>query len=386
MLLFVSHHNPFEITGGGAMASHAYLRFFCDWSGGELDLVVSDVCKKTLLEHSDSNLKISKIIYTKKRKLSSKLLSVFTGVMSRHIDVVRELLNSGKYSIVVFDHSVVSGPLVEYANKKRIKTVTIHHNFEREYFCDNNKGLYKSLFLRHVIKWERTAYINSSLNLFLSSSDKEAFEKAYGPNEGNNAVVGVFEFRDYTIHSLNSTGKCTYMQHPVIAITGSLSTVQTEDAIKYFFSELYVSVPKDLQIIIAGRNPTKAIREECLKHDNVDLIINPPDMNEILAESDIYLCVTRKGGGLKLRVMDGLRNGIPVLVHKCSARGFDAFFNEPYFVQFDNRKKFLYGLVKLRKMIEENQIDKENVMNVYKKHFSYEAGKERLNAILESVL
>ena len=111
MLLFVSHHNPFEITGGGAMASHAYLRFFCDWSGGELDLVVSDVCKKTLLEHSDSNLKISKIIYTKKRKLSSKLLSVFTGVMSRHIDVVRELLNSGKYSIVVFDHSVVSGPL-----------------------------------------------------------------------------------------------------------------------------------------------------------------------------------------------------------------------------------------------------------------------------------
>ena len=75
-------------------------------------------------------------------------------------------------------------------------------------------------------------------------------------------------------------------------------------------------------------------------HSNVELIPNPEDMNKVIGSGDIYICPTRVGGGLKLRIMDGLKLGLPVITHDCSSRGYDAFYGTPYLKSFSNKEGF----------------------------------------------
>ena len=103
------------------------------------------------------------------------------------------------------------------------------------------------------------------------------------------------------------------------------------------------SLPNGSEVIISGRNPDQRIIDTCSKISNVRLIPNPKDMSDIIRMADIYICPTRLGGGLKLRIMDGLRLGLPIITHSCSARGYDVFKNTGFFYSFKYWKKTIKG-------------------------------------------
>ena len=373
-ILYICYHNPFGTKGGGAMASHAYLRAFSELMDGALDLI----CSSTLQIEDHSDIKCSDIIYVRERNWIRKFSSIFTGYMNRYVPFTKKWIskNHDKYQLVVFDHSNVSGPLVEYVNTYGLKSITIHHNFERDFFKDNNKAIYKFLFLHHVIKWERTAYLKSTLNLFLTMHDMNKFHDIYGIGKGKNDLIGVFEFEDYS--TPKEYPRC---EKKTFVITGSLGVPQTIDAITYFFSDLYEYLPLESKVIVAGRKPSQQIVKLCSKHQNVELISDPADMNEIVSQADIYLCATRTGGGLKLRIMDGLKNGLPVITHFCSARGFEIFENEVFFKIYGTPLEFKKSVLELMRLNN----NKKEIQNIYKKHFSYEAGVNRLKKILIAV-
>lgn len=377
LFLYICQHDPFETTGGGSMASHAYLRAFSDYSRGNLDLIcASSVCNK-----KDANLHLRSVQKVKERSQLSKFLSIFNGHLNRYISFVKSYLlsNKGVYDVVVFDHSCISGPLVVFANNLGLKTITIHHNYEKEYFEDNHSAFVNLLFLHHVKRWERLAYLNSNVNLFLTSQDRETFKNVYGDTIGTCDVIGAFEFYDYQKVQVNS--KIT-SNSITFAITGTLSSFQTIDAITFFFKDLYQHLPKNSKVIIAGRNPGEEIQGLCANHSNVQLIPNPEDMNDVLSKADVYLSATRLGGGLKLRVMDGLKNGLPVVTHSCSARGFDLFYGMNIFKSYNTPKEFKTAVDEVVKEILNGNIDRQSVMDLYRNIFSYEAGLKRLNDIL----
>ena len=204
------------------------------------------------------------------------------------------------------------------------------------------------------------------------------FRRVYGLAQGMSFVGGAFEYKNYSAPQVYSRLE----KELTFVITGSLSNYQTTDAVGYFFSELYRYLPDDCRVIIAGRNPTKKVLDLCGIYKNVRVIPNPVDMDEVVSQADIYICATRIGGGLKLRVMDGLKNGIPVITHACSARGFDAFENEPVFKVFDSPKEFESGLKDLIALCESGNYGKERIKEIYRNHFSFESGLERLKQSL----
>lgn len=374
-------HNPFEKKGGGAMASHAYLRAFSDFCDGNIDVVVADTCKKTIELEPDKNIRYNKVYFAPERTNTQKILSVFNGYMNRYVTYVKELIkdNKYKYKSVVFDHNGIAGPLIDYFKNLNIKTITIHHNCEVEYFGDNNKGVYKYLFLHHVERWEKKSFIKSDVNLFLTRQDKLTFNKRYGKEWGISYTIGTFEFKNYEkpLCSYNKKNK-----NITFIITGSLGNFQTIDAISFFFDSLYEKMPDDCEIIIAGRNPNPLIVQLCERHSNVKLVPNPIDMNEIVSQADIYICATRIGGGLKLRVMDGLKLGLPVITHECSARGFDAFYDNCFFKKFSTPEEFSDGLNALIELCKAGTYSKEKIQSIYEVNFSYQSGLNRLRYIM----
>ena len=80
--------------------------------------------------------------------------------------------------------------------------------------------------------------------------------------------------------------------------------------------------------------------------------------------------------------MDGLKLGIPVITHSCSARGYDAFMEGNYLTVFNNGNEFGKELEKQIKMLKEGRLSRNVVRRRYEELFSYEAGYKRVKSIM----
>ena len=374
-LLFITKHDPYAL-GGGAYATRAYLRAFSVIFEGQIDICIADSC-----EPFGSDIQHDYLHRVEKRPLIHRLLSFLTGDMHRYTSFVKQLLqkHKEKYAICVFDQNAVGGTLVNYVNKLGLKTITIHHNYEPEYYKANEKNnIVKCLLLPQIKRVEKRSYKNSCMNLFLTTDDLNMFELIYGKPKGLNKMIGCFEYADYQIRNKNNSAN----EKPVFVITGSLNCFETKEALQFFFSELYEEIPSDSQIIIAGRNPDKEIEEWCQSYTNVQLIPNPKEMYEIINKADIYLSTNRLGGGLKLRLMDGISNGLPVLAHRTSARGYEAFMEIEALYTFKDKISFKSSIEKMLTRHQKGLFSKDQIQATYKKSFSFEAGVKRLQDIL----
>ena len=371
-ILFISINDPFGV-GGGDFATHAYLLAFSKLCKGDIDVFVREGIKPD--GSIDANF-----IYVPERNWVTRIKSLFNGQLHRNVKAVQKRLSEGiKYDYCVFNNSRVAAGLIEQVKSLGIKTITIHHNVEREIVLGNTPNpLRRALFSRLVVKSERTSYLLSDYNLFLTYQDLQSFHHLYGKSKSVESIIGAFEYKPIPELRMKETD----INHLTFAITGSLNLMQGIDGIRYFFDELYQYLPKEAKVIISGRNPTQEVISLCQRCNNVQLVPNPEDMTEIINMADVYICPTRLGGGLKLRVMDGLRLGIPVITHTCSARGYDAFLDDGYVSVFNNQEEFSVGLSKIMQKIQDGSINRNDIRQKYEKVFSFDAGLERLKTIL----
>ena len=166
-------------------------------------------------------------------------------------------------------------------------------------------------------------------------------------------------------------------------ITGNLSAMQTEvsllEWLKVFYPILKEVYP-NASLTIAGKNPSSVLQDQCSKL-HITLIPSPKSMEAILQNADYYICPTNLGGGLKLRIMDGLKWGLPVISHKVSARGYDIFEENGILFSYKNRHEFKDALLQLQR----TNNDKKTVIELYKSYFSFEAGCSRVCKVITSL-
>lgn len=377
-VLYICHHNPFGSMGGGCLASHAYLRAFCEISEGNLDLICSD----SLRDQNKDDIHCSSIFYAPPRNMIAKISSVYTGEMTRYVSYTKKLIESGKhYDFVVFDHSCIAGHLVNFFKKRNIKTITIHHNYEPEYFMANASYIKRLLFSHHVRSTERSAYRNSTANLFLTEADMTMFRKVYKLSVSKNFISGGFHHREILCKSTtrNKNNPITFV------ITGSFDCKQSYDGINYFFSELYEMLPETCKVIVAGRTNSNYLRNIASKYNNVTVYENPINIDTVIQEGYIYLCPTRTGSGIKYRIIDGIRNGMPVISYYTSARGYEQLIKSSLFRVFKTKEEFSECLLSL---LSELKVSDESILYQYNRlccYYSYKSGLQRLSEIMKLI-
>lgn len=380
-VLFVCVVTPFRF-GGGAQATTAYLDATLDIFGHQNVDVLVDNEIKIPQGYEDVNF-----IKVGKRGKISSLLGILNGQLGRFAKPALKELMTGKYDICIFNGGRQSGWVLNNFKNKSVKFVTIHHNLETEYCMDTKHiatfgGRYDGI----VKKQEQFAYKESDLNLFLTKQDQEAFEKKYGYTDARNIVVGTYDFKKAEIIKLNETASSQFD----IVISGSLKTFQTEHGIKDFMDNYYDIVIKhipDARILMTGRDPGQCILAYAEHYaDHISIVPSPQDIHAEVRKASIFLCPTDIGGGLKLRAMDGLKNGLPILVHAVSARGYDAYFDKPYFSIYHDKDSFEKGLVKTLGYLKNNEKKLTDINYDYYLYFGYESGKNRFCNALKFIL
>ena len=389
-ILYIVRHNPWGI-GGGCYACRCYLDAFTTvFADEQLDVCL---CAEYLKDNDNLNPNLNGNLYPNvhfvkvtERSKVEKVLSPITGLLHRFDHTARRMLKSKKYDYCIFDHNSIAGPLVGLCKELGVKSVVINHNCEYEYYRDNHSKLMRTMFLRHVRNAERNSCLGCDYNIFLTEEDKDLFEHLYGHSESNSIVTGCFDTdKGAWPQAADSKSMAPKLR---LVISGTIGNVQNMDGIDFFLKELLPHIPKDAEVVVAGKNPPAdlASRIEMLNMQDscapVTLIPNPKDIMTIVCACDIFVCPTRLGGGLKLRVMDGLKAGLPVIAHQVSARGYSAFKKEGMLWSFENNEDFRTCIHEVIKKLTEGSLKKSQIQNFAAQQFSLESKVSMLKEFL----
>ena len=80
--------------------------------------------------------------------------------------------------------------------------------------------------------------------------------------------------------------------------------------------------------------------------------------------------------------MDGLRLGMPVIVHDRSKRGYESMMSTTYFKTFSNPAEFNESVQELSARVADNHYERSVVWDCYLSHFSYSCGLDKVKEIM----
>ena len=370
--LFVTYHY-LHGNGGGVFASRGYVNAFAELS--EHLTLLCPVKDGFAPEGIAPSVRVIPVGYEKPRW--RKFVDLLLGKLHRFFGVFDRVLASEPFDLVVFDTSYVSFRLIRKAQRKGSRTVTIHHNYQSEYVRDNYRfpvRLPMSFWTRIC---EKNAILDSDLNLVLTEADRLSLTRAYDPEgKADIRIVGIFEYRKDAESSVHPMP-----EGPVFVATGDLSMRQTvEPFLEWIRDDLLIlreEVP-DAKVIVAGKNPTESLVRAC-GENGIEVVASPEDMGAVLRRGRYYLCPSSKGSGIKLRILDGLKNGMPVLAHEVSARGYEPFVGRTIHC-YNTPDSFRVALQEMLVV----PVDSGTILRDYQDAFSFESGIARLQGILDS--
>lgn len=92
---------------------------------------------------------------------------------------------------------------------------------------------------------------------------------------------------------------------------GNLSVLENVRVVEYILDNLLPGLDPRIQLVVAGKNPGKALRERIAQCLNVSLVANPSqeEMERLIAFARIHLLFTFQNTGVKLKLLYALRKG-----------------------------------------------------------------------------
>jgi glycosyltransferase involved in cell wall biosynthesis len=362
-------------NSGGIYAARTHINLFAQLSE-KLTLIYP--YKSGMSPEGISVNNVELIPYEDNRSNISKFIHLCLGFVHRYYNI-EDFFDKEKFDLVVFDNSVVSSRLINKAKQRGLKTITIHHNYQIEYLladCDK-LTLAPELFWTKIYEGQAVKY--SDLNITLTPQDIDLLKNHYDES-AKFEVLGVYESSFTHTHETNIAVKPLSNGH-VYAITGGLSSKQTEDSLIRWINTYYPILKETdplANVIIAGNKPSERLQKSA-NISGISLIPSPKDMSVILENADVYICPIDCGGGLKLRIMDGLKAGLPVISHSVSVRGYERMVEDQLIFSYNSKDEFRSNILK----IVNYNFDKREIIEKYRNLYDFKVGVENLRQILK---
>lgn len=112
-------------------------------------------------------------------------------------------------------------------------------------------------------------------------------------------------------------------ERPTVLFCGAMDYVPNTDALKWFFAEIFDGLKREipeLETFIVGRSPTEEVKAYASRPD-VTVTGGVPDVRPYYRRSWLQIVPLRIGGGTRLKIVESMAIGTPVVSTTIGAQG-----------------------------------------------------------------
>jgi glycosyltransferase involved in cell wall biosynthesis len=207
-----------------------------------------------------------------------------------------------------------------------VKWVVMAHNVESliwQRYTENESNPLKRWFLKRQWKkferFEKWAYQNALISIAVSPEDGELMRSHFAASRVEVVENGV----DTDFFIPNPT---VQREPATILFLGSLDWRPNLDGVTQLLDEIFPAVRQaipEARLLLVGRKPPDWLRERCTKEAGVELHSDVPDVRPFLWRSSLLAVPLRIGGGSRLKILEALASGTPVVSTRIGAEGLE---------------------------------------------------------------
>ncbi len=242
---------------------------------------------------------------------------------------IAELDASGRFDLLICDF-IFPAPNFGEVAKLRTPSVLFQHNVEAEIWRrlaeSQSHPLKRGFFNLQFQRMERAekelaTQFGGVINV--SAHDSEICRERYGLN---NVLGEVPTGVDTEFFQPRPIDFSSAKEAPVLGFLGSMDWNANIDAVDWFLTESFPAIRSthtNARFKVIGRNPPTWLIERHGSQLGVEFTGTVPDVRPHVAECDLIVVPLRVGSGTRLKILECMAMGVPVLSTTIGAEGLD---------------------------------------------------------------
>lgn len=136
------------------------------------------------------------------------------------------------------------------------------------------------------------------------------------------------------------------------------------DGMKWFFSEVYEKLEKSVKVYVIGVALPEEYQQELKRFPNVEYLGFVDNPYEMIANAKAMFAPLFSGAGVKVKVIESLACGTPVIGNKISFEGISDKYND-FMILADNQDDYVRAMSNLDFSLETRVAFREKFLNDY---------------------
>lgn len=396
-ILFITQFLPYYPDTGGKIKTWGILKilskkhqvFLVSFVDKKEDLVYEKKVKKIcwrvksfvqpIITQAHRDLKIKALLSL----FSLKPFRAFKHYSKEMEEFIRKISKEQIFDVIYVDHDVMIQYLGAISNKNKALVIYDEHNISSlaawRNFLIEKKPIDKLAYLLETTKW----FLYEQKHLF-----RFDYVFTISPVDRKRLIKRGMTSKKITFLSIPIKIKPIFRFNPKeknILFIGLMSWKPNEDGFWWFYKEIFPAIKKeipDVKLTVIGAYPSRSMREAAKIDGNLEFLGYVKNLIPYFKKASIFIIPIRSGGGIRVKILDALARGIPVVSTKLGAEGINVKNRKEILID-DEAEEFIRAVLKLmtNKKIA-NHLSK-NGLKFIQTHYSQKKTREVLETVFK---